>query len=380
MPIRSQVTVNSAFDGGNAEFLGQDADGALRLRMRPDEGTGFMQWFHFRVAGIRGSTCVIHIENAGEATYPDGFRDYRAVATCDRQTWFRVPTEYDGRRLTIRHHGDCDAVYFAYFAPFSSQRHANLVARAQHAPGVRAHVLGRTVDGRDLDMLQFGEDGPGRRRVWLVARQHPGETMAEWWMEGMVQRLTDPDDAVARALMERAVVYMVPNMNPDGSARGYLRSNAAGANLNREWSNPCPERSPEVYHVRGHMHTTGVDLCLDVHGDEVLPYCFIAGFDGIPNLRPGQIERLHEFRHRLASQCPDFQVEHGYPVNAPGSANLGMCANYVAEAFGCLSMTLEMPFKDNALRPDPERGWSPGRSRLLAGACLGVMQQMLDNP
>ncbi len=41
-------------------------------------------------------------------------------------------------------------------------------------------------------------------------------------------------------------VTQVPNMNPDGSYRGHLRTNASGANLNREWKNPTLERSPEV--------------------------------------------------------------------------------------------------------------------------------------
>lgn len=35
-------------------------------------------------------------------------------------------------------------------------------------------------------------------------------------------------------------------MNPDGSWRGHLRTNAAGANLNREWAKPSLETSPEV--------------------------------------------------------------------------------------------------------------------------------------
>jgi murein tripeptide amidase MpaA len=27
--------------------------------------------------------------------------------------------------------------------------------------------------------------------VWLYARQHPGESMAEWWMEGALEKLVD---------------------------------------------------------------------------------------------------------------------------------------------------------------------------------------------
>lgn len=29
-----------------------------------------------------------------------------------------------------------------------------------------------------------GEAGKGKKRVWIVARQHPGESMAEWFVEG----------------------------------------------------------------------------------------------------------------------------------------------------------------------------------------------------
>ncbi len=42
---------------------------------------------------------------------------------------------------------------------------------------------------------------------------------AEWFAEGLLERLTNPEDAVARALLNQAVVYVVPNMNPDGSFR-----------------------------------------------------------------------------------------------------------------------------------------------------------------
>jgi murein tripeptide amidase MpaA len=59
-----------------------------------------------------------------------------------------------------------------------------------------------------------------------------------------LDRLLDGTDPVARRIREKAVLYIVPNMNPDGAIRGNLRTNAAGANLNREWSAPSAERSP----------------------------------------------------------------------------------------------------------------------------------------
>ena len=75
-----------------------------------------------------------------------------------------------------------------------------------------------------------------------------------------LHRLFDEDDPVAAALLHKAVFYVVPNMNPDGSFRGHLRNNAAGMNLNRAWAEPSMERSPEVFLVRQKMEQTGVDF------------------------------------------------------------------------------------------------------------------------
>jgi murein tripeptide amidase MpaA len=53
-----------------------------------------------------------------------------------------------------------------------------------------------------------------------------------------------------------------------------------GANLNREWLEPSADKSPEVQLVRKDAGT-GVDLFLDIHGDESLPYVFVAGTEGV---------------------------------------------------------------------------------------------------
>ena len=143
------------------------------------------------------------------------------------RTWPRVATDYDGKVLTIRHRPVGDEVRFAYFAPYPMARHDELIARMADArPLVTARRLGETLDGAPLDLLEVG--GARARTCWIIGRQHPGETMAEWWMEGFLERLLDPADPLARALLEKARFYVVPNMNPDGSRRGHLRTNAAG--------------------------------------------------------------------------------------------------------------------------------------------------------
>jgi murein tripeptide amidase MpaA len=219
--------------------------------------------------------------------------------------------------------------------------------------------------------------GTGPVQVWLYARQHPGESMAEWWMEGALEKLTDPADPHARSLRQKCRFHIVPNMNPDGSRRGHLRTNYAGVNLNREWDNPTADRSPEVLAVRNAMDESGVDWAMDVHGDEAIPAVFLAGFEGIPSLKDEQQAGYLAFQSALAANTPDFQTVLGYESSAPGKANLSMSTTQLAERFGAVSMTIEMPFKDNRDLPDPVAGWSPERSKLLAHACLATLDQML---
>ena len=54
-----------------------------------------------------------------------------------------------------------------------------------------------------------------------------------------------------------------------------------------------------------------------------------------------------------------------------------MGTNAVANEFGCLAMTLEMPFKDNDDVPDAINGWSPGRSRALGRDCLAALAEVV---
>ena len=56
---------------------------------------------------------------------------------------------------------------------------------------------------------------------------------------------------------------------------------------------------------------------------------------------------------------------------------MSMSTTQLAERYGCVSMTLEMPFKDNFDLPDEVYGWSPQRSKFLAFACLDALHAML---
>ena len=276
LPIRAThaagptaVSISTAFDAGNIELVGQDAS-TVRLRIMPDPYTELeqkqhMQWFAFRSTADGPRDVTYAIENAGEASFPEAWPGSQVVASVDRKTWARVEsTSYDADTGTLswNWHSPAPAasVYFAYFDLYPYERQLDLVARCASmtrdggAPNLRVGTLGQTLDGRELDVITVGT---GPLQAWVIHRQHPGESQAGFFAEGLLTRLLGLEsegvvDGLVSRLLTQFTFHVVPCMNPDGAARGYLRVNAGGANLNREWAAtgdyaaPTLERSPEV--------------------------------------------------------------------------------------------------------------------------------------
>lgn len=228
---------SSSFDSGNGELVSA-TESVLTVKMVEEpfteaDGRAHFQWFHFRVTGAGGRKLRVVVANAGESSYPLGWEDYKAFCSGDRKTWFRVAaTSYEGGQLIIDLDPvPSDVIHLAYFVPYHYEQHLDLVARAAASPGVAHAVLGDTLDGRPLDCLRFGEPGTweleprfagtspedkaavaaidaklspwerggsAKRVLWILGRQHPGESQASWWMEGLVKRLLDVEDPSAK--------------------------------------------------------------------------------------------------------------------------------------------------------------------------------------
>ncbi|WP_323147048.1 M14 family metallopeptidase [Pseudomonas marginalis] len=374
----TSIKISTDFDSGNIQVLDASDAYQLLLAIQPDTRSHHYQWFHFKAEGMHvGHTHNFRLSNAGGSSYKHAWSGYNAVASYDHVNWFRVPTRFDGEILHISLETREKHAWLAYFEPYSRERHDWLIDQALKYAGTQLLTTGKSVEGRDIQLLRRGKGGEGRRNVWIIAQQHPGEHMAEWFMEGIIERLQQDGDAEMKKLLAVADLYLVPNMNPDGAFHGHLRTNAMGQDLNRAWQSASQEISPEVLFVQQQMQQYGVDLFLDIHGDEEIPYVFTAACEGNPGYTP-RIEALEKrFRSHLSSLTRDFQTTHGYTRDLPGEANMTLACNAVGEQYDCLSLTLEMPFKDNDDAPNPKTGWSGERSKQLAKDVLSTVADIV---
>ena len=372
----AKITVNSKFDAGSIEIVDISKPEQLVFKIRNDTNSHFKQWFYFQLNGIEGEDLHITLTGLKDSAYPTAWKNYKVCMSYDNQYWTRLDTKFDGDNLKFVLTPEANSIYFAYFEPYSYMRHLELIGFASQFSGVTHEVIGQTHEGRNLDLLVVGKK-TAKHKIWIIARQHPGETMAEWFMEGLIHKLLDGQDSIGNTLLKDCVFYLVPNMNPDGAYNGNLRTNSTGTNLNREWANPSVAKSPEVYYVRKLMQKTGVTMFFDIHGDEDIPYVFTAGCEENLSYSKKQAQLGKKFTHYFELINPDYQTVAGYEIGHFSDETMTLATNWIGDKFDCLAFTIEMPFKDNDNLPDKVHGWDGRRSYLLGQSLLTTVNLVL---
>lgn len=342
--------IDIPYDSGNIVIIDERTAQNIHLNIRPDTNAAYFQWFNFMLKGNPNEAFVVHIDNAGKASYPkwnDFGVSYRATASSDGILWTRLPTSYDAQTgiLTISGKLDSDQMQIAFFPPYPYSRHAQLVEKLRSNNLCKVTSLGQSLQGRDISLVTVGTPSKNKKNIWIIARQHPGETMAEWFVEGLVEYVTSPD--FPATFFDDAVLYIVPNMNPDGSYLGNLRTNAAGFDLNRQWNiQDNQTNSPEVYYVRQAMLQTGVAAFFDIHGDETHPHVFPNSHAKGCTFDQPILDLEHEFIRAYRKVSPYLQEKSCYEPDPAGMTNKNIASAFISQRLGCLSLTLEMPSKE----------------------------------
>ena len=388
------IYVSSDFDGGSisgpAAF---DADsGPVRVELSPDPRGGPGQWYCFRLEGAAFLDVELLIAGLGRSAHPGAWDGAKAVCSYDRKEWFRVPGRLEGDEFVIRCEPLGNSFFCAAFEPYGYESHLDLIGEIQGSGLCSVDCVARGPDGRGVDLVTMGNQAESDFKVWVIARQRPSHAMAEWFAEGFLRRLSDWHDSMSRRLLDLATFYVAPCVCPDGAAMGLSLRNPLGADLARSWGEGA-QNAPEIEGLKRAMAQRGADVALFVDGDESLPYVCLDGFAG------GADRYAELFERSLRFDCPDVSGSTAQALSAaqegardgmdpcasalgaaagatrgaaPGAGESGLESGlggqWAAEKLGALALGITMPFKDNALLPDEDYGWS-GQRALRLGEC-----------
>jgi len=275
------VYINTAFENASPLFWEIDDAGEVNVflmcdheRSSPNRAAG--HW-HFRVEAPKGSLVTIVLNNlsniyGGRRTAPASEETISYVSP-DGSHWRAVETELlDGDRLKLRLRMEADQMYVARLEPYRLSDLKRLLDEIRSNPLVAITTIGKTVDGRNLEMIRVGSD-VAPHRILIRARAHAWEPGGNWVVQGMIRRLLK-GDAKARAYLDRYSVYVMPMANKDAVCRGWTRFNVEGKDLNRNWDKPAdPLHAPENRALETWIESMIAqgrkpDLMIDFHNDQ----------------------------------------------------------------------------------------------------------------
>ncbi|CAK9050470.1 Cytosolic carboxypeptidase 4 (ATP/GTP-binding protein-like 1) [Durusdinium trenchii] len=188
-----------------------------------------------------------------------------------------------------------DEIYFAAYPPYSYSMMSSFISSLEQDAVARCHFrrreLCRSIGQLPVPLLvvseglneKEGEQLP-KYAVVITARQHPGEVVGSWAVQGLLRFLLGPTPA-AKCLREEFVFHVIPMVNVDGVVHGNSRCTLAGVDPNRVWHDPNPILHPVVFALKNHMRSLsqglssvkGIEMFLDLHGHSAKFGCFFYG-------------------------------------------------------------------------------------------------------
>ena len=255
-----------------------DSDGVVNLsliydheRSSPNRAAG--HWF-FQIQAEPGSDLTLVLKN-----FDNIYTGSREIPVTDTTNclisenginWDAVPTELiTGYRLKFQVHMKSDKLYVASVEPYRLSDLEKLKTEISQNPLVEITTIGKTVEGRSLEIIRVGNpDAP--YRVFIRARAHSWESGGNWVVQGLIRSLLQMDGA---SYLKKYCVYIMPMANKDGVVHGRSRFNSLGKDLNRNWDQPADSNyAPENYALETWLKNMirkqkKPDLAIDLHND-----------------------------------------------------------------------------------------------------------------
>ncbi len=339
--------INTGFENASPLQWQVDSNGTVQVfllydyeRNSPNRAAG--HW-HFQLQGEPGSdlTLVLHnFDNIynGRVGVPVSKKSICYVSSDARQ-WRVLPTEMlEGNLLRVQVHLEGPSLYVARLEPYRVSDLDRLLGQIRRHALVQITEIGKTVEGRPLEMVRLGRKN-APFRVLLRARAHAWEPGGNWVVQGLIRGLLSNDET-ARRCLQRYCVYVLPMANKDGVSRGGTRFNLLGKDLNRDWDWPADKQlAPENYALEAwikRMMDRGLapHLVMDLHNDE----------QGLLHLSRPPIEHLDRYLERM-KLFEELLRKHTWFTEGStgaGSRNPGTIGEGLLERYGIDACILEL--------------------------------------
>ncbi len=250
----SQIKFDADFESGNLATVSTTDSIYYQISTHEDIGG---RWFYYRISGVKDNFIKVKVTNSdvNRPMYSYDNRDFvRFTAT-------ESPSVNYFEKTFIE-----DTVYVAYYTPYNFSFLQERLSEWGESEFVKLDTLGFTEHNfpvQEIILTDPSVPDENKKRVWIHARTHPGETPSSWHFDGIVQELLKDDDAIDY-YRKNIIFYLYPFNNPEGVFYGRSRTNYYGVDQEREWNKSDAETASAVLLLKNRMEEINSEKVLSV--------------------------------------------------------------------------------------------------------------------
>jgi hypothetical protein len=356
--------IHTDFEGGCLGKVEKVSDTHFRLAAKgetdQDGRNRQANWYYFRVDNAPSQPLTFDIVNLpGEYNYHPNqgaiTKDTPPFISYDGAHWEHVTSfDYDPKepKLTLHIEPKGKRFWIAHCPPYTNQTLARLRNQISHHPDFHEEVIGKTAGGRDLYLWTISHgDAANKKVIWLMFRQHSWESGSSWVGEGAIHTLLGASSE-SRQLRDRITWKIVPLCDPDGVARGGVRFNVNGYDLNRNWDVVDPVKMPEITAQRNAVaawlkSNHPIDLLLSLHNTETGEYLEGPPDNGGQGKYKPLAERVFRILSTQTSFAPTRPLSFADETTTPGKPGRMTVIQGLYRDFGIAGFLMEQRISDN---------------------------------
>ncbi len=336
------IVFSTEFDSGGGVSVASRTETHFDLTLEDAQGYRPKGYLHFKLSGVKGRTVSFAFTNLNDSRMPSGFRLLYSETPLESLDYRRMDeTVGDGFAQRF----DADTVFIANYYPYPYAHTVRQVLRHREHPFATVRAIGESHEGRAMYALVLSDpavDESQKRDVVFLTRQHPGETVGSYHMDGMIDYVLDVFEAADRAFDGDFRFHFLPHANPDGIYNGYHRFCAQGFDLNRRWASDSPV---EIQNLKQYLlaHAPAAWRGIDLHATTNRGYDALIYYDDGIEAHQRVAENVYEHIRSLRG------------LRARPSSGSRFSRSFFHEALGGFMITTEKWLYAQTFDPDSLR-------------------------
>lgn len=238
------------YEGASIKVIENNKSENILYLSLKEENNAYSHYYNFFIENNENREGTIYIKNMDKSPYYR--KEIKNIPYIKLDTWNRLDNSYINEKNELVIKIKPKTTQEISLSPrYVQQDLINFIKKEDNS--------NMTVNTQPVDEIIIGN--AKLPAIVLIARQHPGETLSSFFIEGVIKEILNSPE-----MLKKHSFIIYPIVNKNGVKNGNHRI-INGIDYNRSWNKKdAPE---EIKYIKEQLKKYKIDFFVDVHNDEI---------------------------------------------------------------------------------------------------------------